>query len=52
MTDVETENWERDLLKIAAGPERGSEHPLAEAILENAGAKGNERIKYRRIFHC
>lgn len=40
VTDVETELSESDFLKIAAGLERGSEHPLAEAILEYAGAKG------------
>lgn len=45
VTDVETEISERDFLKIAAGLERGSEHPLAEAILEYAKAKGIEGEK-------
>lgn len=40
VTDVETELSESAFLKIAAGLERGSEHPLAEAILEYAKTKG------------
>ena len=50
VTDVETEISERDFLKIAAGLERGSEHPLAEAIFRVCRCEGNERRKDRRIF--
>lgn len=45
VTDVETALSENAFLKIAAGLERGSEHPLAEAILEYAKAKGIEGEK-------
>ena len=45
VTDVETELSESAFLKIAAGLERGSEHPLAEAILEYARARGIEGEK-------
>lgn len=45
VTDVETVLSENAFLKIAAGLERGSEHPLAEAILEYAKAKGIEGEK-------
>jgi Cu+-exporting ATPase len=31
---------ENDLLRLAAGGERGSEHPLAAAIVQGAGARG------------
>ena len=50
VTDVETEISERDFLKIAAGLERGSEHPLAEAILEYAGAKGMKGERTEEFF--
>ena len=45
VTDIETELSENAFLKIAAGLERGSEHPLAEAILEYARARGIEGEK-------
>lgn len=45
VTDVETVLSENAFLKMAAGLERGSEHPLAEAILEYAKAKGIEGEK-------
>ena len=50
VTDVETEISEHDFLKIAAGLERGSEHPLAEAILEYAGAKGMKGERTEEFF--
>ena len=50
VTDVETEISERDFLKIAAGLEQGSEHPLAEAILEYAGAKGMKGERTEEFF--
>ena len=50
VTDVETEISERDFLKIAAELERGSEHPLAEAILEYAGAKGMKGERTEEFF--
>jgi Cu+-exporting ATPase len=43
VTDVELGSWgqaEDDLLRIAAGAERGSEHPLGEAIVAAANARG------------
>ena len=36
---------ERELLRIAAAAERGSEHPLAEAIVRHADAAGIEPVK-------
>lgn len=50
VTDVETALSENAFLKIAAGLERGSEHPLAEAILEYAKAKGIEGEKTEEFF--
>ena len=36
---------ERELLRVAAAAERGSEHPLAEAIVRHADAAGIERVE-------
>jgi P-type Cu2+ transporter len=39
VTTIETDGWSQDeLLSLAAGVERESEHPLARAIIERAGA--------------
>ncbi|QND67069.1 heavy metal translocating P-type ATPase [Mesorhizobium loti] len=42
LTDVVTANGfsEDELLALAAGLEKGSEHPLAEAIVDGAGTRG------------
>ncbi|MBZ9773612.1 heavy metal translocating P-type ATPase [Mesorhizobium sp. CO1-1-8] len=42
LTDVVAENGfsEDELLALAAGLEKGSEHPLAEAIVDGAGTRG------------
>lgn len=44
LTDVVAANGfsEDELLALAAGLEKGSEHPLAEAIVEGAGTRGLE----------
>ena len=44
LTDVVTaDEWnEKELLELAAGLEKGSEHPLAEAIVSGAEEKGAE----------
>ena len=47
VTDVVAtrESQERDVLKVAASVEHGSEHPLAEAILRKAEDEGLELMK-------
>jgi len=40
---------EGDILRLAAAAERGSEHPLAEAIVEYADGFGVERVKAERF---
>jgi Cu+-exporting ATPase len=43
VTDIVLNGWagtESDLLRLAASAERGSEHPLGEAIVAAAGARG------------
>lgn len=46
VTDVITDSGENNLLGLAASAEKGSEHPLAEAILEEAKKR---KIKLKRI---
>ena len=40
---------EKEVLKLAASVEKGSEHPLAEAIIKKAEAKGLELAKLERF---
>ncbi len=40
---------ERELLRLAASAERGSEHPLGEAIVERARAEGLEMAEVREF---
>jgi P-type Cu+ transporter len=49
LTDVVTTNGlpESELLRLAASAERGSEHPLGEAIVRGAGERGIELAEAR-----
>ena len=40
---------ENELLRLAASVERGSEHPLAQAILDAAKARGAEATGHGRF---
>lgn len=46
VTDIKPADWtdEDELLKIAASAEKGSEHPLGEAIVKTAEEKGMELL--------
>ncbi|GAA0988837.1 heavy metal translocating P-type ATPase [Acrocarpospora macrocephala] len=50
VTDVITDGWaEDDLLALVAAVERESEHPLAEAIVGHADARGLNRTRAERF---
>lgn len=47
VTDIKPADWtnEDELLRVAASAEKGSEHPLGEAIVKEAEEKGMELLK-------
>ena len=47
LTDIVAESWlsETELLRLAAGAERNSEHPLAHAVVQAAKARGLDAPK-------